>query len=102
MPASTAVPRAAFAASRDRRDRRESARRFGLSVALVTPFARDGSVDLARLVAHARRCLDEGCASVTLFGTTGEGASLGAGQRASMLEALDDAGFDLATQVLAG
>jgi 4-hydroxy-tetrahydrodipicolinate synthase len=81
---------------------RERARRFGLSVALVTPFGRDGSVDLARLVAHARRCLDEGCASVTLFGTTGEGASLGSGQRASMLEALDDAGFDLATQVLAG
>jgi 4-hydroxy-tetrahydrodipicolinate synthase len=81
---------------------REPARRFGLGVALVTPFARDGSVDLARLRAHARRCLDEGCTSVTLFGTTGEGASLGSGQRASMLEALDDAGFELATQVLAG
>jgi 4-hydroxy-tetrahydrodipicolinate synthase len=73
-----------------------------LGVALVTPFARDGSVDLARLRKHARRVLDEGCASVTLFGTTGEGASLGMAQRASMLEALDDAGFDLATQVLAG
>lgn len=81
---------------------RERARRFGLGVALVTPFARDGSVDLARLRAHARRCLDEGCSSVTLFGTTGEGASLGSGQRASMLEALDDAGFDLPAQVLAG
>ena len=81
---------------------REPGRRFGLGVALVTPFARDGSVDLARLRAHARRCLDEGCSSVTLFGTTGEGASLGSSQRASMLEALDDAGFDLPTQVLAG
>ncbi|MEO8486563.1 MAG: dihydrodipicolinate synthase family protein [Betaproteobacteria bacterium] len=69
---------------------------------MVTPFARDGSVDLARLSAHARRCLDEGCSSVTLFGTTGEGASLGSGQRASMLEAVDDAGLDLAVQVLAG
>jgi len=39
---------------------------------------------------------------VTLFGTTGEGASLGTSQRAAMLEALDDAGIDLASQVLAG
>jgi 4-hydroxy-tetrahydrodipicolinate synthase len=81
---------------------RPPSRRFGLGVALVTPFARDGSVDLARLVSHARRCLDEGCSTTTLFGTTGEGASLGMGQRAAMLEALDDAGFDLAGQVLAG
>ena len=81
---------------------RPADRRFGLGVALVTPFARDGSVDLARLVAHARNCLDEGCSSVTLFGTTGEGASLGSGQRAAMLEAMDDAGFDLRARVLAG
>jgi len=81
---------------------RPPSQRFGLGVALVTPFARDGSVDLARLVAHARRVLDEGCSSVTLFGTTGEGASLGMGQRAAMLEALDEAGFDLPGQVLAG
>jgi|SRR5687768_5050267 len=76
--------------------------RFGLGVALVTPFLRDGSVDLPRLTTHARRCVDEGCSSVTLFGTTGEGASLGVGQRAAMLEAMEDAGFDLRTQVLAG
>ncbi|HEY8244349.1 MAG TPA: dihydrodipicolinate synthase family protein [Casimicrobiaceae bacterium] len=81
---------------------RPASQRFGLGVALVTPFALDGAVDLARLRKHARRVLDEGCASVTLFGTTGEGASLGLAQRASMLEALDDAGVDLATQVLAG
>ncbi|MCC6379699.1 MAG: hypothetical protein IT519_12870, partial [Burkholderiales bacterium] len=36
---------------------RPSAQRFGLSVALVTPFDRHGDVDLARLSAHARRCL---------------------------------------------
>lgn len=81
---------------------RPPSQRFGLGVAIVTPFARDGSVDLARLVSHARRCLDEGCSTITLFGTTGEGASLGMGQRAAMLEALDEAGFDLAAQVLAG
>ena len=100
MSQSTAVP--GTPASAAPQAMREPGRRFGLGVALVTPFARDGSVDLARLRAHARRCLDEGCSSVTLFGTTGEGASLGSSQRASMLEALDDAGFDLPTQVLAG
>ena len=49
---------------------------FGLSVALVTPFAEDRSIDLPRLAAHARQSLADGCNSVTLFGTTGEGASI--------------------------
>ena len=40
-------------------------------------------------------CLGEGCSSVTLFGTTGEGASLGLGERAAMLDAMVAAGFDL-------
>ena len=81
---------------------RAPAQRFGLGVAIVTPFAPDGRVALARLAAHARRCLDEGCSSITLFGTTGEGASLGMAERASMIGALADGGFDLAHQVLAG
>jgi 4-hydroxy-tetrahydrodipicolinate synthase len=68
--------------------------RFGLSVALTTPFAIDGSVDLPRLLAHGRACLDAGCDSLTLFGTTGEGASLGMGERARMLEALTGQGID--------
>lgn len=98
MLASTPASSAPFALPAPR----PADRRFGLGVALVTPFARDGGVDLARLVSHARTCVDEGCSSVTLFGTTGEGASLGAGQRAAMLEAMDDAGFDLRATVLAG
>ena len=97
MPPSTSVTEAHSPSAM-----RSADRRFGLGVALVTPFARDGSVDLARLVAHARRCLDEGCSTLTVFGTTGEGASLGSGQRAAMLEALDDAGIELRTCVLAG
>jgi 4-hydroxy-tetrahydrodipicolinate synthase len=76
--------------------------RFGLGVASITPFAADGSVDLPRLVAHARRCLDEGCTSVTLFGTTGEGASLGFRERARMLDGFVAAGFDMRAQVLGG
>lgn len=61
---------------------------FGLSAALVTPFAVDGSVDLARLLRHARQVLTDGCDSVTLFGTTGEGFSIGMRERAAMLGAL--------------
>ncbi len=69
---------------------------------MVTPFTPRGAVDAARLVAHARRCLASGCASLTLFGTTGEGASVGLGARAATLDAMVAAGFDLSREVLAG
>lgn len=62
--------------------------RFGLSAALTTPFDAEGRVDLPRLVAHGRRCLARGCDSLTLFGTTGEGASLAAEERVAIFEAL--------------
>jgi 4-hydroxy-tetrahydrodipicolinate synthase len=68
--------------------------RFGLSVALATPFAEDRSIDLPRLVAHARQSLADGCTSVTVFGTTGEGASLGQNDRQRALGALAGAGID--------
>jgi 4-hydroxy-tetrahydrodipicolinate synthase len=77
-------------------------RRFGLGCALVTPFAANGAVDLPRLAAHAQRVLAEGCSSVTLCGTTGEGASIGFGERAAMLDAVARAGLDLSRQVLVG
>jgi 4-hydroxy-tetrahydrodipicolinate synthase len=62
--------------------------RFGLSAALTTPFRPGGAIDPSRLVAQARWCLAEGCSSVTLFGTTGEGASIGEADRVAILEAL--------------
>ena len=74
--------------------------RFGLSVALATPFAEDRSVDLPRLVAHARQSLADGCTSVTVFGTTGEGASLGQNDRQRALGALVGAGIDPRTQLV--
>ena len=79
-----------------------SQQRFGLSCALTTPFLADGSVDLARLTAHARSCLAAGCASVTICGTTGEGASLGAASRDRSLGALHDAGMDLRHKIVVG
>ncbi|WP_424929149.1 dihydrodipicolinate synthase family protein [Amaricoccus tamworthensis] len=61
---------------------------FGVSAAMVTPFAADGSVDLERLVALARDIVAGGAQGVTLFGTTGEGASIGPSERRAMLEAV--------------
>jgi 4-hydroxy-tetrahydrodipicolinate synthase len=66
---------------------------FGISAALTTPFRDDLSVDLKRMVAHARALLEEGCASVTLFGTTGEGPSLSRAERAAAQDALIGAGI---------
>lgn len=79
-----------------------SPQRFGLSCALTTPMRADGSVDLPRLSHHARHVLAQGCDSVTLYGTTGEGAALGLQERMAMLGALVGAGIDPATQIYAG
>jgi len=76
--------------------------RFGLSVALSTPFTASGAIDLHRLTAHARWCVSQGCDSVTVFGTTGEGAAIAAGDRHAVLGALVGAGFEPARQVIAG
>jgi 4-hydroxy-tetrahydrodipicolinate synthase len=53
---------------------------FGISPALVTPFSGSG-VDVRRLAEHAKDCLARGCGTATIFGTTGEGPSVGAGER---------------------
>ncbi len=77
-------------------------RRFGLSCALATPFGGNGEVDVARLAAHARTRLAAGCSSVTAFGTTGEGASLGMATRVRVLAALRATGIDMAREVVVG
>ncbi len=56
---------------------------FGISPALVTPFSQ-GGIDVRRLVDHAKDCLARGCRTATLFGTTGEGPSIGATERNSV------------------
>jgi 4-hydroxy-tetrahydrodipicolinate synthase len=75
---------------------------FGLSCALVTPFGANDAIDHARLVAHARFVLDHGCDSVTAFGTTGEGASIGVAGRHQVLGALAGMGLDMRRQVVVG
>jgi 4-hydroxy-tetrahydrodipicolinate synthase len=67
---------------------------FGISAALTTPFQVDGSVDFARLNAHITAVLREGCASVTFFGTTGEGPSVATDQRLDALRAAIASGVD--------
>jgi len=69
---------------------RDADRRFGLSCATITPFAANGSVDVPRLLPHLHRCQGEGCESFTLFGTTGEGASVGLAERNLALESVVD------------
>lgn len=76
--------------------------RFGLSCAITTPMRPGGAVDLPRLVKHAGHVLRDGCDSITLFGTTGEGAALGLPARTAMMGALIGAGIDPARQIYAG
>jgi 4-hydroxy-tetrahydrodipicolinate synthase len=76
--------------------------RFGLSCAITTPMQDSGAVDLARLAKHARFVLDGGCDSITLFGTTGEGAALGLPVRERMIGAVLGAGVEASSQLYAG
>ena len=80
----------------------ESTRKFGLSCALALPLHDDGSVDYGLLVTHARSCLEAGCSSVTVFGTTGEGASISLAERAKMVGALLGARIDPRTEIIGG
>lgn len=54
---------------------------FGLSAALATPFDADGEIAIPGVIEQAKHCLSSGCKSITLFGTTGEGASIGMQER---------------------
>lgn len=74
---------------------------FGLSAALATPFDGLGRVDVARAITHARWCLAKGCGSVTLFGTTGEGASIASAEREALLSAFLVDGIE-ARQIVVG
>jgi len=80
----------------------QSAKRFGLSCALALPLKDQFDIDCERLGAHAHRALDSGCSSVTVFGTTGEGASLSLAERETILDALLAAGINLRGQVIGG
>ncbi len=65
----------------------------GLWCAMLTPLDREGSVDHARFVRHARWLLEQGVDGVAPFGTTGEGQSFSMPERAAGLAALLTAGI---------
>lgn len=73
-------------------DRNPRAALFGIFAALVTPFGDDGGIDLDRAVAHGRDVLARGADGLTLFGTTGEGASVGNAERGALIAAMRAAG----------
>ena len=76
--------------------------RFGLSCALALPVDQDSNIDFLRLTVHARSSLEAGCSSVTVFGTTGEGASVSLSEREQVLLALAEAGISLRQHVIGG
>ncbi|MGV1835974.1 dihydrodipicolinate synthase family protein [Rhizobium rhizogenes] len=67
--------------------------KFGLSVALTTPFDSNGDIAIGPMIKRARLSLTSGCSSVTLFGTTGEGSSIGTQEREEVLDGFLDLGI---------
>jgi 4-hydroxy-tetrahydrodipicolinate synthase len=66
----------------------------GVLVPLLTPFNNDMTVAIDLYVAHAKRLLDQGCAGLVPFGTTGEALSVGVDERIAAVRALVDSGID--------
>lgn len=65
------------------------AEHFGtISVAMVTPFAKDGSVDLKAGVELAGHLVDKGCDSLVLAGTTGESPTTSFDEKIDLLKAV--------------
>ncbi len=66
---------------------------FGISTALLTPFHGDGRINHVLFSQHAKHLLENGPNGITLFGTTGEGASIGYDERQSAIQAMLDIGI---------
>jgi 4-hydroxy-tetrahydrodipicolinate synthase len=63
--------------------------------AIVTPFKRDGSVDIDRFRALARHLVDNGSDGLVVTGTTGESPTLSDEERFALYEAaVDEVGTD--------
>jgi len=65
---------------------------FGISTAMLTPFHDDSSLNIDLFCVHAKAMLARGAAGVTLFGTTGEGASIGLHERTDAIAAMTASG----------
>lgn len=66
----------------------------GVIAPILTPFNDDMSIAVDLYVEHARSLLQQGCAGITPFGTTGEALSVGIDERIAAIRALIDGGID--------
>lgn len=71
----------------------------GILCAAITPVTPGLQIDSARLARHCTALLDAGCAFISTFGTTGEGASFSSAEKVTSLEALAAAGIPMARLV---
>jgi len=71
----------------------------GLIAPILTPFNEDLSIASDLYVAHSKRLLDQGCAGLAPFGTTGEALSVGIDERITALQDLIDGGIDPAKMI---
>ena len=58
----------------------------GIMVALITPFAADGSIDVAELDAHIQRLINAGVHGLVPGGSTGEFVTLSTQERKTLVE----------------
>ncbi len=71
----------------------------GVLAPLLTPFNNDSSVATDLYVAHARWLLEQGCAGLVPFGTTGEALSVGIDERIAAVRVIVNAGIDPAKMI---
>jgi len=68
----------------------------GVNAAVLTAMHEDLSIDLARMVAHGKWLLANGCNGLGILGTTGEANSLGIHERLAVMEGFVEAGVPAA------
>ncbi|WP_323765792.1 dihydrodipicolinate synthase family protein [Marinovum sp.] len=71
----------------------------GIVCAAATPVDDRYRIEVARLAQHCARVLDAGCAFVSVFGTTGEGASFASAEKIEALSGLVAAGVPAGRQI---
>ncbi|MDE2005538.1 MAG: dihydrodipicolinate synthase family protein [Rhodospirillales bacterium] len=69
----------------------------GVNAAVLTAMNADLSIDLDRMVGHARWLLGNGCNHLAILGTTGEANSLGVSERIAVMEGMVERGIAPAT-----
>jgi 4-hydroxy-tetrahydrodipicolinate synthase len=71
----------------------------GLITPILTPFNDDFSIADDLYLAHSKNLLEQGCAGLSPFGTTGEALSVGIDERIAAIRNLIDGGIDPAVMI---